>query len=104
MESAFWDRLVAEGHRVPAEPPLADLTAELTTMLGDIDPYRRDQIAYPTLATWVAEGVYDDLLAGLGDGMTVGLAVGIGEQASDSVFRRSFSALLAVRWVARGAR
>jgi hypothetical protein len=94
MESAFWDRVVAEGHKVPAEPPLADLTAELTTMLGDVDPYRRDQIAYPTLATWVAEGVYDDLLAGLGDGMTAGLTVGIGEQESDSVFRRSFSVLV----------
>jgi len=94
MESAFWDRVVAEGHKVPAEPPLADLTAELTTMLGDVDPYRRDQIAYPTLATWVSEGVYDDLLAGLGDGMTAGLTVGIGERETDSVFRRSFSVLV----------
>ena len=64
MESAFWDRVVAEGHKVPADRPLAELTAELTTMLGDTDPYLRDEIAYPTLATWVSEGVYDDLLAG----------------------------------------
>ena len=46
MESAFWDRVVAEGHKVPADRPLADLTAELTTMLGDPDPYRprRDRL------------------------------------------------------------
>ena len=94
MESAFWDRVVAEGHKVPADRPLADLTAELTTMLGSADPYLRDGIAYPTLATWVAEGVYDDLLEGLGDGMTAGLAVGIGEDGTDTVFRRSFSALV----------
>ena len=94
MESAFWDRVVADGHRVPDEPPLADLTAELTTMLGSTDPSVRDGIAFPTLATWVAEGVYDDLLEGLGDGMTAGLRVGIGEDGTDTVFRRSFSALM----------
>ncbi len=94
MESAFWDRVVAEGHKVPADRPLADLTAELTTMLGSADPYLRDGIAFPTLATWVAEGVFDDLLEGLGDGMTAGLSVGIGEDGTDTVFRRSFSALV----------
>src|SRR6476661_7659115 len=93
MESAFWDRVVAEGHKVPADRPLADLTADLTTMLGSTDPSIRDGIAFPTLATWVSEGVYDDLLEGLGDGMTAGLRVGIGENGTDSVFRRSFSAL-----------
>jgi hypothetical protein len=93
MESAFWDRVVAEGHRVPDDPPLADLTAELTTMLGSSDPSVRDGIAFPTLATWVGEGVYDDLLEGLGDGMTAGLRVGLGENGTDTVFRRSFSAL-----------
>lgn len=101
MESAFWDRVVADGHKVPADRPLADLTAELTTMLGSADPYLRDEIAYPTLATWVSEGVYDDLLEGLGDGMTTGLTVGIGEQGTDTVFRRSFSALVLAECIER---
>jgi hypothetical protein len=101
MESAFWDRVVAEGHKVPVDRPLADLTAELTTMLGSADPYLRDEIAYPTLATWVSEGVYDDLLEGLGDGMTAGLAVGIGEDGTDTVFRRSFSALVLAECIER---
>ena len=94
MESAFWDRVVAGGRRVPQERPLADLTAELTTMLGDTDPHRRDVIAYEVLASWVAQGVYDDLLQGLGDGMAAGLLVGLGDSGSDTVFRRSFSARL----------
>lgn len=94
MEAAFWDRVVADGHKLPTDLPLADLTAELTTMLGSSDPYQRDAIAFPTLATWVSGGVYDDLLEGLGDGMTAGLAVGIGEDGTDTVFRRSFSALV----------
>lgn len=101
MESTFWERVVAEGHRVPRDRPLAELTTELTTMLGDPDPRRRDQIAYTILAAWVSGGVYDDLLEGLGDGMATGLRVGIGERDTDTVFRRSFSALVLAECVAR---
>ncbi|MGN6131783.1 MAG: DUF2785 domain-containing protein [Nocardioidaceae bacterium] len=101
MESTFWERLVAEGHPVPRDRPLADLTSELTTMLGDPDPRRRDTIAYDVLATWIDQGVYDELLEGLGDGMTAGLRVGLGERDTDTVFRRSFSALVLAECVAR---
>jgi hypothetical protein len=94
MSGSYWEQVVASGHSVPQDRPLDDLTAELTRMLGDTDPGARDGTAYPTLATWVARGVYDDLLSGLGDGMAAGLGVGLGEAESDSVFRRSFSALI----------
>jgi hypothetical protein len=86
---------------VPTDRPLPDLTAELTTMLGSTDPVDRDEIAYPILATWVSEGVYDDLLAGLGDGMAAGLVRGLGESGTDSVFRRSFSALVLAECIER---
>ncbi|MBA2463580.1 MAG: DUF2785 domain-containing protein [Nocardioidaceae bacterium] len=101
MESAFWERVVAEGHKVPADRSLADLTSELTTMLGDTDPRRRDGIAYEVLARWVTEGVYDHLLEGLGDGMAIGLLVGIGQRDTDTVFRRSFSALILGECISR---
>ncbi len=101
MESTFWERVVAGGHQVPRDRPLAELTTELTTMLGDTSPRRRDQIAYTLLATWISEGVYDDLLEGLGDGMTSGLRVGLGERDTDTVFRRSFSALVLAECVVR---
>ena len=94
MESTFWDRVEQSGHRVPDDRPLAELTSELTSMLGDPDPERRDRIAYTTLAAWVSTGVYDELLQGLGDGMVSGLAVGLGESGTDTVLRRSFSALI----------
>ncbi len=94
MTSTFWEQLKANGLKVPEDRPLADLTSELTTMLGDPDPSVRDGIAYPTLATWVGSGVYDELLQGLGDGMTAGLDVGLGEDGTDTVFRRSYSALI----------
>jgi hypothetical protein len=101
MESAFWEQVAADGHRVPPDRPLAELTTELTAMLGDTDPYIRDDIALGTLATWIAEGVYDDLLEGLGDGMGAGLVIGLGTTSSDTVFRRSFSALVLTECIKR---
>lgn len=101
MEPGFWEGVAAQGHRVPSGRSLVELTTELTVMLGDTDPHVRDELAYPTLATWVGEGVYDDLLEGLGDGMASGLTVGLGEDGTDTVFRRSFSALVLAECVAR---
>lgn len=96
--SAYWKQVLSGGLAVPSDRPLDDLTAELTRMLGSTDPAERDGTAYPTLATWVGRGVYDDLLAGLGDGMAAGLCVGLGagpdSPTADDVFRRSFSALV----------
>jgi hypothetical protein len=97
----YWKQVHASGLAVPSDRPLDDLTAELTRMLGDTDPETRDGTAYPTLATWVDRGVYDDLLVGLGDGMAAGLGVGLGERDTDSVFRRSFSALILGECIAR---
>ncbi|MGD9959505.1 DUF2785 domain-containing protein [Nocardioides sp.] len=92
--SPFWQQVVRDGLRVPTDRPLGDMTAELTAMLGSTEPELRDGIAYPTLATWIGRGVYDDLLSGLGDGMVAGLSVGLGEQGTDTVFRRAFSVLV----------
>ncbi|NPD05767.1 DUF2785 domain-containing protein [Nocardioides sp. zg-1308] len=94
MSIGYWDQVQATGFEVPGDRPLDDLTAELTTMLGSTSPEVRDGTAYPALATWIDRGVYDDLLTGLGDGMVAGLAVGQGESGTDTVFRRSFSALV----------
>jgi hypothetical protein len=92
MSSAFWKQVVAEGRRVPDDRPLDEMTADLTRMLGDRDPDVRERIAHPTLAAWIADGVYDDLLSGLGDGMCAGLDVGLGSTEDDTVLRRSGSA------------
>jgi hypothetical protein len=104
MSGSYWQQVHAQGLAVPADRPLDELTAELTRMLGDPDPALRDGTALPTLTTWVARGVYDDLLGGLGDGMATGLLVGLGEQGTDTVFRRSFSALVLGECIARDNR
>ena len=101
MTRAYWSQVKASGLAVPEDRPLAELTTELTTMLGSPDPHMRDGLAYPTLATWVDRGVYDDLIAGLGDGMAAGLTVGLGEQGTDSVFRRAFSVLVLAECIDR---
>ena len=101
MSSAFWEQVVADGLKVPPGRPLDEMTAELTRMHGDPDPAVRDGVAYPTLATWITDGVYDDLLTGLGDGMCDGLDVGLGEAGTDTVFRRSFSALVVTECIDR---
>ena len=68
MSAAYWKQIHDDDFAVPTDRPLADLTAELTRLLGDVDPHLRDGLALPALATWVERGVYDDLLRGLGDG------------------------------------
>jgi hypothetical protein len=104
MPSGFWEQVVADGLKVPQERSLVEMTEDLTRMLGDPDPDVRDGIAFPTMATWIDEGVYDDLLVGLGDGMCHGLDIGLGETESDTVFRRSFSALILTECIDRTTR
>jgi hypothetical protein len=101
MVTGYWRDVMRSGLEVPTDRPLDELTVELTTMLGSPDPAVRDGLALPALSTWIAHGVYDDHLAGLGDGMAVGLRTGLGEQGTDSVFRRSFSAIVLSECVAR---
>lgn len=101
MPGSYWRSVAETDFGVPEDRPLDDLTAELTRMLGSTDPVVRDGTAYPALATWTERGVYDDLLAGLGDGMASGLAVGLGENGTDTVFRRSFSVLILGECLAR---
>lgn len=81
-------RRAADG---PGAEHLGEVTAELTAALGSVDPDERDHLAVPTLVHWVADGVYDDLLLGLGDGMVAGLSVGLGESGTPSVLRRAAS-------------
>lgn len=104
MSSGYWEQVVAGGLKVPDDRPLVDLTEELTRMLGDPDPARREDVAFPTLATWIDEGVYDDLMLGLGDGIATGLAEGLGEDGTPSVFRRSWSAAVLAECIDRDTR
>ena len=101
MAGTDWKQVLERGLQVPTDRPLDELTAELTRMLGSTDPGLRDGTAYPALGTWIDRGVYDELLTGLGDGMAAGLGVGLGENGTDTVFRRAFSVLVLATVVER---
>ncbi|WP_205856775.1 DUF2785 domain-containing protein [Phytoactinopolyspora endophytica] len=100
QRSSYWERVVAEGYRVPQGEALDELTTELVAMLGEPDPHVRDGIAYSVLHTWISEGVYDHLLSGLGDGLAYGLRESGGDD-EETVLRRSYSALTLGAVVAR---
>lgn len=104
MAKVDWGTIPRADFRVPDVAPLADLTAELTELLGHADPRQREDVAVPVLSTWIARGVYDDLLSGLGDGIATGLVRGLGEQGTDSVFRRSCSAAILAACIERDLR
>lgn len=104
MSSWFWQSVVSDGMRVPTGRSIGDLTTELGEMLGDTDPSVRDDLAYPILASWVSNGVYDDLLGRLGNGLCTLMEDGVGEVASDGVFRRSFAVLVMAEIIERDNR
>ena len=101
MQQSYWERVVADGFRLPQGAELDQLTIELVTMLGDTDAHSRCDIAHSILQTWIGEGVYDELLIGLGDGLALGLRKGIGEDGTPSVLRRSYSAAVLADVIAR---
>lgn len=104
MSSWSWPAVLADGMRVPSDRSLSDLTTELGDMLGNPDPAVRDELAYPILASWVSDGVYDHLLGRLGNGICGLLEVGLGQVDNDSVFQRSFAALVLAEIVERDNR
>ncbi|GAB4008271.1 DUF2785 domain-containing protein [Nocardioides ultimimeridianus] len=97
-----WRRVPAADFRVPEGPALADLTAELTGLLGDPDPALRDEVAVPVLTTWIGRGVYDDLMVGLGDGIATGLTAT--RPADRAALRRTSSAVVLGAVLARDNR
>lgn len=101
MTRVDWRQVPRSGFEVPAGGSLPDLTAELTSLLGDTDPTLREETALAVLTTWIDRGVYDDLLIGLGDGIATGLRSGGG---ADGVFRRVSSAVVLGRCIARDTR
>lgn len=92
IDAGYWERIAAG--ELPADRPLADLVADLEAMLTSADARERDEIGLGVLGEWVVAGMCDDDLAGLGDRMAAALGRGIGENGTDTVFGRSFAALV----------
>ena len=100
---AFWRAVVADRYTAPAGSDVPALALELTGMLASPDPELRDDIAYSTLASWIYQQKIVDAngLRPIVDALVANLTRGIGERDTNSVFARSFSALVLSVVVAR---
>jgi hypothetical protein len=95
MDKTYWQAIVASDYAMPVNRSVAELTPELLVLLGSTDPELRDTYAYPILATWMSKGHYNlQETRTMALRLLSNLSVGLGEQGTDSVFLRAFSALM----------
>ncbi len=91
--------VAANEYRVPEGMDYWSMTLDMLTHLGSIDAELRDQLIYTTFTHWARAGLYSSdqyhiMLNILLDDRH--LFCGLGERDTDTVFMRSFSALLCV--------
>jgi hypothetical protein len=91
----FWKKIAANRYAVPAGKKAFPLAKELSGYLKSADPELRDDLAYSILARWVLRPGFlsNDELLSLEEEWRGNLKAGIGENGTDSIFSRSFSAL-----------
>lgn len=94
-DKAFWRAIVANKYQFPSnEKPFA-LALELSSYLGSPDPELRDDLAYTILTVWIVnrQQFSPQELLQLEAEWRANLSSAIGESGTDSIFKRSFSAL-----------
>jgi hypothetical protein len=99
----FWRGIVQQQYAPPKDADVAALAGELSDLLASPNPELRDEIAYSTLTAWIYQKPILDgqTVRRLADGWLHNLERGIGERDTDTVCRRSFSALMLSVVVAR---
>ncbi|HYY82857.1 MAG TPA: DUF2785 domain-containing protein [Actinomycetes bacterium] len=101
MDRSFWRVIANDENALPQGEWVAELTPELLAWLGSTDPELRDEFAYRILAAWIERGQYgSEQLRTMGKQMTANLEATLGEDDTDSVFLRSYSALILMEIVA----
>lgn len=104
-ERAFWRSITATNYAVPEHESPDALAPELSSLLASPDPELRDDLAYSILARWIYRGNFSKAtLISLTDAWRANLKDGIGEQGTNSVLKRSFSALCLASMARREAR
>jgi hypothetical protein len=94
MDKAFWQAVLDADGAVPDGHTVAELTPQLLANLGAVDPELRDGLAFSTLEIWMYRRLYTSAeLWDMAQQLVRNLAASLGEQDTDSVFLRSFSAL-----------
>jgi hypothetical protein len=96
VDKAFWQAIVESDYTLPPDYAVADLTPDLIEFLGSPDIDVRDPFGYMILAHWmIRDRRYSPTdLRNMAVQLVQNLAAGLGEKDTDTVFRRSFSALI----------
>jgi len=94
-DKVYWKKIAAKKYEVPEGEKAFALAKELSGYLKSSDAELRDDLAYSILAEWILErnAFSADELLTLEAEWRGNLKAGIGENGTDSVFGRSFSAL-----------
>jgi Protein of unknown function (DUF2785) len=107
VDKAFWQGIKSNGFSVPAGQNADALARVLTGCLASSDPELRDALGFEIFSRWIRGGTISNAgLRALAGTLGANLQQGIGERDTDSVFLRSFSALVlseVLRQDARGA-
>lgn len=91
----FWRAIAKNHYAVPPGQEAFPLARELSGYLGSPDPELRDDLAYSMLAVWITRQrkFSSEELIMLLEEWQANLRAGVGETGTDSIFKRSFSAL-----------
>lgn len=105
-DKAFWRSVVQNNYAVPQNESADGLAMELSSLLASPDPELRDDLAYSILARWIYRPnvLAQSTLIKLTDSWRANLKDGLREQNTDSVLKRSFSALCLASMARREAR
>jgi len=96
-DRAFWQAIAKNKYAVPEHESADALAPELSALLGSPDPELRDELAYSILTQWIyrrSSPLSTPTLISLTDEWRANLKNGLGENGTDSVLKRSFSALM----------
>jgi hypothetical protein len=96
MDKTFWHEIIDNDYELPDDQDLVKLTKELLEYLSSPDPELRDEFAYGILARWIVNYRYhdhDDLLD-IYPILMQQMQYQIGVAGDDTVFMRSYSALV----------
>ena len=91
----FWRGIAKNRYAVPDHESTDALAHELSALLASADPELRDDLAYSILAHWIyhRDTLTTPTLLALTDEWRANLTSGLGETGTNSVLKRSFSAL-----------
>jgi len=95
-DRAFWRAIQTNHYAVPNNESAVELAHELSTYLGSPDPELRDDLAYSILDVWIIERpqLARQELIPFVEEWSANLKIGLAESGTDTVLKRSFSALM----------